>query len=80
MPEISMTVKQSVRVSAYQGQEVSMSIHGITPDMTDDQIQALIDGPIEKGFRHLSKAVLSKCEEIRAKAVSDMVDAVSGVQ
>lgn len=80
MPEISMTIKEHVRTTSYQGQEVSMSIHGIPDDVTDEQMQALIDGPIEKGFRHLSNAVHSRVEEMRAKAVNDMVEAVSGVQ
>lgn len=70
----SLTVKQIVRINAFQGQEVSLSMHGFTPDMDDDQLQKLVTGAPARAFKHLSDAVLEKCNTLRSRAIDQMKD------
>lgn len=72
MSAISIRVEQTVQVTAYCHQRVAIGLSDIPEDATDEQIQAMIDGPVNRGFKHVSKAVLERCDELRNRELERM--------
>lgn len=70
--EISVRVEQSVQVTSYCHQRVAIGLSGIPDDASDEQIQALLNGPVHRTFKRLSKAVLDKCDDMRIREIKRM--------
>lgn len=68
-PELSMSisVQQKVRLSRqYEMAEVFVSISGVTPDMTPDQMDEMIEGNGKIAYSKLAAAIKEKVVNLRS--------------
>lgn len=79
MANLSIRVEQTVQVTAYCHQRVALGISDLPDDATDDQIEALVSGTLSRGFKHLSKAVREKCDDMRNREIERMNEETKNV-
>ena len=64
----SVSVSMKVNLGNYQSADVFVSLSGVTPETTEDEMDALITGNVEAAYKKCLAAVKAKCREVRSDA------------
>lgn len=66
IPTITVSLARKVNLGNYESADVFISINGITHETTEEDMNALLDGPGAVAFSCIRKRLNEKINELRA--------------
>jgi len=68
IPTITVSLARKVNLGNFESADVFMSINGITHETTEEDMNALLDGPGAVAFNCIRNRMKEKVAELRANA------------
>lgn len=65
--DMRITLSRKLNLGKYESAEVTVSLGGITPETTEDQLVEMVEGQGGLAYTHLKKAMVAKVKEVRDK-------------
>ena len=66
IPTITVSLARKVNLGNYESADVFMSVNGITHETTEEDINALLDGPGAIAYKCIRTRLAEKVKELKA--------------